>query len=130
MAVLTETAHTGGFIVCEANGYRSRDTVTLASNGSTEIAYQAGTVLAKVTASGKYVAYDNAGSDGTEAAAAILYAEMVVPATGDLKATAIVRDCEVNAAELVYDASLSGGSLTTAQTAAQADLLAQGIIFR
>lgn len=128
--VTTEGRRTGGFLVREANGYRSREVVILASNGTTAQTLLAGTVLAKVTATGKYVPYDNVGADGTEVAAGILFDNVIVPATGDIRATATVRDAEVNAAELVYDASLSGGTLTTAQAAAATDLDARGIAFR
>lgn len=128
MTTLTEGYYAGHFLVSEAGGRRSRDVITLASNGSTTITLQAGTVLAKVTASGKFVLYDNVGSDGTEVAAAILYDTVVVPATGDLKATAILRDAEVNAAELQYDSGIA--DLAAAKTGAQADLLTAGIIFR
>lgn len=125
---MTEGFYPGHFIVSEANGFRSRDVVTFLSNGTTEVTYQAGTVLALVTASGKYTTYDNVGTDGTEAAKAILYDTVVVPATGDKKVVIIARDAEVNAAELQYDAGIA--DLPTAKTAAQADLLAAGIIFR
>jgi hypothetical protein len=130
MAVLTEPRHPAEFLLSEANGNRSRDVITLASNGSTAIAYEAGAVLALVTATGKYVYYDNAGSDGTEAAATVLYEGVTVPATGDLKAVAITRDAEVKADSLVFDPSLSGGTLTTAIAAAVVDLAAKGIIVR
>jgi hypothetical protein len=104
--------------------------ITLASNGATAIEYEAGTVLARLTSGGKYVYYDNAGSDGTEAAAAILLEAQTVPATGDLKAVVIIRDAEVNAADLVYDPAVTGGTLTTAKAAAVTDLAALGIIAR
>lgn len=130
MGTLTEPRHPAEFLLSEANGNRSRDVITLASNGSTAITYEAGAVLALVTATGKYVYYDNAGSDGTEVAAAVLYEGVTVPATGDLKAVAITRDAEVKGDSLVYDPSLSGGTLTTAVAAAAVDFAAKGIIVR
>ena len=51
MTVLVETRHAGEFILSEANGQRSREAITIAS-GAGIIA--AGTVLGKVTATGKY----------------------------------------------------------------------------
>jgi len=126
MPVLNEGQYAAEFIVSEANGFRSREVITLASNGSTPITYKAGHVLAKVTASGKYVEYDNVGSDGTEVAAVILYANVTVPATGDLKATAIVRDAEVNKSALIW----FSGALDADKTAAYTDLAAAGIIAR
>jgi hypothetical protein len=53
MTVLLEARHPGEFLMTEANGQRSRETITIAS-GAGIIA--PGTVLGKVTASGKYVA--------------------------------------------------------------------------
>lgn len=130
MTTLTEGRHPAEFLASEANGYRSRDVVTLASNGSTAIEYEAGHVLAKLTSGGKYTSYDNAGSDGTETAAAILLEAQTVPATGDLQAVVIIRDAEVIGAQLVYDSGLSGGTLTTAKSAAAVDLLTAGIVVR
>jgi len=130
MPKITEGRYEGGFIISEAEGARSRDVVTLASNGSTAITYQPGTVLAKLTANSKYVGYDNVGTDGSEVAAAILFGAVTVPATGDLPATVINLDAEVNTAELFWDASLTGSALTTAIAAAKVDLAAAGIKFR
>jgi len=50
MTVLIEARHPGEFLMTEANGQRSRETITIAS-GAGIIA--PGTVLGKVTASGK-----------------------------------------------------------------------------
>ena len=68
MTVLVETRHPAEFILSEATGQRSRDAVTIAS-GAGIIA--AGTVLGKVTATGKYVASAIGASDGSEVPAAI-----------------------------------------------------------
>lgn len=130
MATYTEPRHPAEFLLSEGNGWISRDTITLKSNGSTTISYPAGAVLALETATSKYVWYDNAGSDGTEAAKAILLEACVVPATGDLKAVVIARHAEVQGSELEYDPALSGGTLTTAKSAAATDLAAFGIIVR
>lgn len=130
MTVLTEPRHPAEFLLSEGNGFISRDVVTLASNGSTAIAYKAASVLALVTASSKYAYYDNAGADGTEAARVILLEACTVPATGDLKAVVIIRNAEVQGSELEYDPALSGGTLTAAKAAAAVDLAAFGIIVR
>lgn len=126
MPVLTEGRRAGEFIVSEANGHRSREVVTLASNGSTALTYPAGHVLALVTASGKYVEYDNVGSDGTEAAKVILYDNVTVPATGDLKAVVIARHAEVNTAELSWFAA----AVDADKLAGLVDLAAAGIVGR
>lgn len=69
-------------------------------------------------ASGKYVEYDDVGTDGTEVAAGILYAA-VADSASDQKAVIIVRDAEVNASRL-----------TGSNANAVADLRALGIIAR
>ncbi len=43
--VLTESRHTGGMIVSEANGYLSRGQSALTNGGGTAVLYQAGTVM-------------------------------------------------------------------------------------
>lgn len=115
MSTLTEGKHTGEHLVSEANGTRSREEVTVAQTGT---AIVSGTVMGKVTATGKYKAYSNAASDGTEVAAGVLYTNL--PAfTGDAKAVLHVRDCEVAAV-----------SLTGSDSPGVADLKALGVIVR
>lgn len=113
---LTETNHTGEFLLSEGNGYYSRETVTIASEAGAMVS---GTVLGKVTATGEYRAYDNADDPaGVGTAAAILYSE-VEDSTADQTAVVIVRQAEVAEARLTgFDAN------------ARADLLALGIIVR
>lgn len=117
---LTETTHAGDFILSEANGNRSRDNVTIVSGQD----LAAGTVLGKITASGKYTAYNNAAANGSEVAAGVLYAAVDASAA-DKAGVAIVRDAEVNSDQLGW----SGGD-STAITAGTADLKAVGIIVR
>jgi Bacteriophage lambda head decoration protein D len=74
---------------------------------------EAGAVLGKVTASGKYKALDPAAVDGSEAAAGVLYGAVDASAA-DAEGVAIVRLAEVNAAELVWPAGITGGEQTTA----------------
>jgi hypothetical protein len=97
MATITENPRTGGFLLSEASGTRSRDTVTLAAdNGS----LAAGTVLGVITVGGNYAPYDATADDGTETAAAVLWDN--VDTTGaDAPAAVIARDAEVAEDELV-----------------------------
>ena len=110
----TEARHAGEFIVSEGNGVISRDTITIASGQ----VLPAGAVLGKVTASGLYAAYNNAATDGTEVAAAILY-DAVDATAGNKRAVAITRLAEVDAK-----------ALTGLDADAVADLAAQQIIVR
>ena len=103
------------FLLAEASNLRSRDTVTVAVTGT---AIASGTVMGKVTATGKYKPYNNGASDGTEVAAGILY--QAIPAqNGDVKAVIFNVDCVVNRKEL-----------TGLDAAGEADLKALGIKVR
>jgi hypothetical protein len=115
MPTYTEGFHTGEFLLAEGKGKYSREVVTIAAAAG---AMKSGTVLGKITASGKYKEYSNANSDGTETAVAVLYNE-VPDSASDQKATAIVRFAEVKQAALTgYDAN------------AKPELLAAGIVVR
>lgn len=112
--MITENPRTGGFILSEANGHISRETVKIL-NGED---LPAGQVLGKVTASGNYVAYDSAATDGSETAAGVLYAATKADGA-DVEAVAIVRHAEVKTDEL-----------TGSDAAALADLAVLQIIAR
>lgn len=124
MTLTSEGRHPGHFLLSEASGTRSRDVVTLlAGSGSLE----AGAVLGRITATGKYAPHDPAEDDGRETAAAVLLAGVDVPALADVDAVAIVRDAEVKSGAL--------GFATATDTAPEksvvlADLAAAGIIGR
>lgn len=112
------------YIVSEAAGmYRSREQIVISSGSGV---LKPGTVLGKVTASGKYAPHDPAGANGTETAAAILW-EGCDATDEDVRRTATVRDTEVHADVLVW-----GAGVTTDQhkTDALADLAGAGIIAR
>ena len=104
-----EGRYAGEFVVSEGNGKISRETITVLSGQTLE----AGAVLGKVTASGKYKALDPAAVDGSEAAAGILY-DAVDASAADAEGVAIVRLAEVNAAELVWPAGITAPQQTTA----------------
>ena len=112
---LNEGKYTGEFLLSEANGTRSREQVTIAAAAPAMVA---GTVLGKITASGKYTAYSNAASDGTEVAAGVLLYN-VANSAADQKAVVIARDAEVQ-----------GSVLTGNDANGTADLAAIGIIVR
>lgn len=120
MSILkTEGYHTLEFLLSEAEGNRSRDVETVTVAGS--VALPSGTVLGRITATGKYVKYNDAASDGSQTAAAVLYNDL--PGTnGDYKAAVFKRDCEV------IGSVLNGGSGVDAN--GKADLIALGIIVR
>lgn len=121
MTTYNEPARPFDFLISEANGSLSRDQVTVAAAAPAMVP---GTVLGKITASGKYSIYNNAASDGTEVAAAILcYAADDLAA--DQIATVITSDAEVADALLNW-----GANDGTGITAGKADLLAKNIKIR
>lgn len=121
--VLTEGMHTGEFLLSEAPGTRSRDNVTVTVPGSTTLA--AGYVLARLTATGKYVPYDNAGSDGSESAYGVLWAELVNDdgSPVDMDGVVINTDAEIVSDALTWHADNDAAD----QAAGLADLLSRGI---
>lgn len=129
MTVMTEGRHPAEFVLSEANGDRSRETVTVVS-GSGVIA--PGAVLGKYTSganSGKYSAAPNAAADpdvGNQTAVAVaLYGCDATSA--DKKIVVIARDAEINGNILSYDASVDDAAKKAAKAA---QLAAVGIIVR
>lgn len=123
MDTKTEGQRDLAFLLSEANGNRSRHAVTIVSGAGV---LAAGTVLGKITASGKYTASPHSGADGSETAVAVLaYAADATAA--DVTAVVVIRDAEVKAAELAYAASVDDG---TKRTAKATQLAAVGIIVR
>lgn len=122
MTVLTEGNHRAEFLVSEANGTRSREIVTVLS----ATALEPGTVLA-LQDDIYYVALDEeATSSDISVAVAVLYDHVDADSSDGLPAVAIVRDAEVNGAELIWPTGISAGD----KTAAIAQLAAAGIIVR
>lgn len=120
MAPVTMGKRTADFIVSEANGYRSRESVTVDASGG---ALEAGTILGQVTVGGDYVRHDAGASDGSENEAAILY-DNIGAVSKDV--AVVVRDAEVVQSELTYEV----GADATQITASNAALAALGIIVR
>ncbi len=118
MVTLTEGMHEGEFIgeLAMGLGYHV-DEITVLSGEN----LVAGAVLGKVTASGKYVAYDNTGTDdGRRTAAGILVAAVDASA-GDVVGRAMLRGpAVINKNDLTWAAGIDAAE----QTAALAELLA------
>jgi hypothetical protein len=121
MTTLTEGTHPGGFLVWEAFRDYTRETITIAAG-----TLDPGTVLGKITASGKYAAHNPTAVDGTETAVAVLWGKADA-AGGDAPAVALVRGpAIVNRLDLVFVGTPSEGEIT----AAHAALLAADILVR
>lgn len=122
----TEGRRPAEVILSEANGMRSRSTVTIKS-GAGKV--KAGTVVGKITSGGKYwpsPAGSTSGEEGAETALAVtLY---TVDATdADQEVAVLARDCEVNSNCLEYEATVD----TDNEKATKAtQLAAVGIVAR
>jgi len=93
-------------------------------NVASETALTIGSVMGKITASGKYVPSDPAAVDGSEVAVAIVAENITVPATTDTKVQLIVDGPMIVAEQsLVFDVAHDAGQTTTAL----AELAAIGI---
>ena len=125
MPVLSETTHPGGFLVWEAFRDYTREVVTIATGTSNPV-LAPGTVLGRITASGKYAAHDPAATDGTETAVAVLWGKADATAA-DVEAVVLLRGpAIVNANDLVF----TGTPTQPEIDAAHAALLAAGILVR
>lgn len=104
MSELIMTPRDEAFLLTEANGFRSRDAITLKQSTT---AYQPGSVV--VLLAGKYeLATATNLDDGDEGLAGDLaiVARYTDATLGDADAAAITADAEVKDSELVLDASL------------------------
>jgi hypothetical protein len=129
MNVKVEGRHPSEFIVSEANGRRSREAVTVAAGANLE----PGTVVGRLTANGKVVAYNPTipqveGSPAPTGAETI-YGILIYPAdaaTADVTVAAIARDAEVNGELIVWPNGFTSGQIATGK----AGLEARNIIVR
>ena len=121
MTTRVEGKRPGHFLVWEALRDYTRETITIAAG-----ILEPGTVLGRITASGKYAAHDPAAVDGTETAVAVLWGKADASG-GDAPAVAVVRGpAVVNRHDLVFAGTLSEGEIAAAHTT----LLAAGILVR
>lgn len=123
MSVLTEGNYLGDWLLDEFGAPNfCREEVTIVSGQN----LKTGTVLGKITASGKYAAYDNTASDGRETAAGVLIGD-VDASGGDKKGVALLRGpAVISKAGLTWHANNDAA----AKTAGLADLLALNIVAR
>lgn len=125
MATYNEPTRPLEFLYSEANGQRSRETVTLtAAQG----ALVAGTVMAKITGTGNWAPYDddaNGATAGIGIAAGILCYDAANDAATQ-SITIIARDAEVKEDMLTWEASNDAGEIA----AGVVELAALGIIVR
>lgn len=121
MAIQLENPHGGEFILREVDAEISRDEITLASGQS----LLAGAVLGAIAASGKYKEFDPAAVDGSQTAAAILFAETDASA-GDKKTVAVARLAAIKSASLLWKTGVTDNQ----KAAALASLATKFLIAR
>lgn len=92
---------------------RARNGVTV--NVASETKLSVGSVLGKVTATGKYVPRDPDAVDGSEVAVAVVIENITVPATTDTQVDAFINGpLELKKAGLVFDVAHDAGQQATA----------------
>lgn len=126
MSVLTMPPTLGDLLKYELNASYCRETVTLKAGTS----YAPGSVLGRITASGKYRLSPDAevlGDEGAEVATAVLI-EAVDATAGDKTGLVVARGpAIVSKAALVFDASVDDAAKTAAK---HAGLSVAGIVPR
>jgi Bacteriophage lambda head decoration protein D len=121
MPALNESNSLGDLLKYEAPNLFSRESITVGAGANLTL----GTVLGRVTASGKYVILAPAASDGSQTAAAVLLGDAAA-ASADAKGLILARHGIVADHALVWP-----GGITNAQkTAAIGQLEAKGILVR
>lgn len=123
MSVLTQPSTMGDMLKYELNPNYTRETVTLLAGS----AYPVGSVLGRITASGKYKFATSGGTDGAQTAAAVLL--YAVDATlADAVGIVVARGpAIVSRAALTYDGSVDDAAKITTKLGQLATL---GIIPR
>ena len=111
-----------GLILSELPGHQSRENVVIVSGQDLVF----GTVVGKITATGKYCAYDDDNGDGSDAAAGVLVGGDVDASGGDKAGAIIVKDAELNPDLLVFASTNDATDITNGK----ADLVALGIKLR
>lgn len=124
MAIVSEAVHGPEFLRAEGAGTISRDVGTIVSGAGVVVA---GTVLGKITASGKYTPSPDTGADGSQTAVAVLYRTVDATSADVTGAVLITRHAEVSAPDLTYAASVSDA---TKRAAKATQLAAVGILVR
>jgi hypothetical protein len=123
MTVLTQPPSMGDILKYEVNPNYTREEVTLLQG----MPYPVGSVLGRITASGKYKLSTSGGSDGAQTASAVLL--YAVDATlADATGIVLARGpAIVSRAALAYDATVDDGAKITTKIG---QLAAAGIIAR
>jgi len=123
MAPLTQNPLQGDILKYEANANYSREQVTLLTGTN----YVAGSVLGKITASGKYTLSPASGATGEETAIAVLLYDVDASAADQVAVVLARGPAIVSKAGLVFDATVDQAAEITAK---HDELVAVGIVPR
>lgn len=126
MATLNSPNYASDWLKGESNAglYQSRDQGVLASGQGKLVT---GTVLAQLTANGKWVVAAASGADGSQTATGILFTASVDATSADQPIVVVARHATVSHAGLVWGPTINNATL---RAAASAQLKAKGIIDR
>jgi len=127
VAVTTQPNYLGDVLKYEADNRYCREIVTVLGGVGTERELKLGTVLGKITVSGKVKAVDFAAEDGSETAMGVLVTDVTAPVGVDVEAVAVL-----NGPALVSDQGLvwPAGATSEQKAAAVAQLRTAGIKVR
>lgn len=126
--IFTEGAYASDWLKSEEESYFSREQVTIKSGANvTGTPLKTGTILGKITATGKYIPQTLGAADGSQVAAAILLTDSVDAGAADKRAVVIARMAIVMQYGLTYgsDVTTSGNRATV-----NGQLLAANILVR
>lgn len=102
----TDTARLSNVVLADFWGHKGWNYESLTCNETAGTTYAVGTVLGKITASGKYRISKTGAADGSQNAAAIVVEDKTLAANTDTKVRLMVRGPgELKKAGLVFDAS-------------------------
>lgn len=107
MGILKEGLQTGEFLLSEANGNRSRETVTFMNDCPN---MESGTAVGKITASGLWGKYDHSATNGLEVCRGVAYSAIKTQPSAQ-KGVVIARDAEISFERTVGIDSLAQDAL-------------------
>ena len=120
---LNSPVYVADWLKYESPNYHSRDTATIAAGNGVLVS---GTVLGKLSASGKYVPSAASAADGSQTAVACLITP-VDTTSADQKAVILTRHADVSHAGITYGPTINDA---TKRAAVQSQLAAVGIVTR
>lgn len=127
MAFVTEPPRLTGVLKLEEDPSFCREEVTVLAGSGADRTLNVGTVLGRITTSGKVVELALSGSDGSQTAYGVLLTNTTAPSGVDAVGVALVRGpAIVSDAGLIYPAGATSNQKTTINTA----LTGLGIVVR